>query len=132
VITPDDNPELYDEAIAAYFAWHEERGGRGDLPTRDCCEIGARYVWISNNYRLLAKYDHLEKKIIIEADSWVSTTQAGELLGLSRQRVIQLLQAGELEGQKLNPRALMVSRDSVERLKDARSAERGEKSEDPQ
>lgn len=60
---------------------------------------------------------------------YISTTQAGELLGITRQHVVRLLRAGELEGQLITARSWIVSRASVERLRAARSAAAGEKPE---
>ena len=52
----------------------------------------------------------------MSAGKFVSTTEAAEIIGVSRIRIIQLLQEGELVGEKLNERAWAVTRKSVEKV----------------
>lgn len=52
---------------------------------------------------------------------YISTTEAARRLGVSRPWVTVLINRGELEGYKINPRAWLVSLASVERLQAARS-----------
>lgn len=58
---------------------------------------------------------------------YISTTEAARLLGVSRPWVTILINRGELEAVKLNPRAWLVNRASVERLQAVRSAVNNEK-----
>ena len=48
-------------------------------------------------------------------NEWLTTTQAGNELGLTGRRVRQLVKAGVLAGFLLAPRVMLVSRDSVHR-----------------
>lgn len=45
--------------------------------------------------------DYAERIASMESDELVSMTEAAELIGVSRQRVHQLLQAGKLDGYKV-------------------------------
>ena len=49
--------------------------------------------------------------------TWVSTREAGRMLGVSSRRVNQLIKEGELVANKINPRAYMVLKSSVESYK---------------
>ena len=44
---------------------------------------------------------------------WLTTKQAGAILKRTSRRVLQLIEAGELEAQKVNARLWMVKRSSV-------------------
>lgn len=46
---------------------------------------------------------------------WITTTQAGNVLGLTSVRVWQLVKAGTLEGILLAPRLMLVNSASVHR-----------------
>ena len=43
----------------------------------------------------------------------MNVTEAANALGISRQRVHKLLQAGELKGEKVSPRSWIVTTESV-------------------
>ena len=49
-------------------------------------------------------------------ENWVSVAEAAEIIGCTDGRVRQLLRDHELAGQKINERAWVISRDSVERF----------------
>jgi excisionase family DNA binding protein len=48
---------------------------------------------------------------------WITTAEAGRLLGLTARRIRQLIDEGEIEAQKLTPRMTLVTRASVERYR---------------
>jgi excisionase family DNA binding protein len=50
----------------------------------------------------------------IDMGDWITTDKAAKLLGVSRRRVLQLIESGALEATKLNPRLWMIKRESVE------------------
>jgi excisionase family DNA binding protein len=52
----------------------------------------------------------------VTVGKYVSTTEAAEIIGVSRTRVIQLLGAGELKGEKINARAWLIERQEAERV----------------
>lgn len=49
-------------------------------------------------------------------ENWVSVGEAAEILGCTEGRIRQLLRDHELAGQKVNERAWIINRDSVERF----------------
>lgn len=49
-------------------------------------------------------------------ENWVSVNEAAEILGCTDGRVRQLLREHELAGQKVNERAWIISRESVDRF----------------
>ena len=48
-------------------------------------------------------------------EDWITTTEAGRLLGVTARRVRQLIDEEELVAIRLNPRMMLVSRLSVEK-----------------
>lgn len=46
----------------------------------------------------------------------MTVVQAAELIGISRRRVLQLLESGAIAGEKLNPRMWLVNKRSAERF----------------
>jgi excisionase family DNA binding protein len=52
----------------------------------------------------------------VTVGKYVSTTEAAEIIGVSRTRVIQLLGAGELPGEKINSRAWLIVRKDAEKM----------------
>lgn len=59
----EDDPKLYEESLKAYYRACEKEGGVPDQPG-NTSEIGKKYVYLRNAYRLLARYDIESKKII--------------------------------------------------------------------
>ena len=51
---------------------------------------------------------------------FITVADAAQELGISRRRVLHLMAAGILEGERLSPRFYLVDRSSVERYKHAR------------
>lgn len=49
-------------------------------------------------------------------ENWISVNEAATVLGCTDGRIRQLLRDHELSGQKVNARAWIISRESVERL----------------
>jgi len=70
--TPKDEPELYDQALKAYYAYCvrnaycEADGYIADEPSRALCEISPKYVYIRNIYSLLAKYNIHKQEIVTD------------------------------------------------------------------
>lgn len=56
------------------------------------------------------------KEVGRDMGDWMSTAEAGAELGVNRQRVVALIQAGKLDAEKVG-RSYIVSRKSVERRK---------------
>jgi len=51
----------------------------------------------------------------VSVGKYVSTSEAADIIGVSRIRVIQMLHDGDLEGEKINQRAWAVVRKSAEK-----------------
>jgi excisionase family DNA binding protein len=51
---------------------------------------------------------------------YVSASEAGRILGVTRVRVAQLMDAGELPFQEVNPRMRLIRRADVEKLAEQR------------
>lgn len=51
---------------------------------------------------------------------FVSTTEAAEIIGVTRTRVIQMLGSGELPGEKINSRAWLIERKAAEKVAQAK------------
>lgn len=62
----EDDPELYQEAVNAWFAYCEAKGIIPDNPSRDVSEIGREYVHLRNSYRSLGRYSIKDKAIVAE------------------------------------------------------------------
>ncbi len=47
-------------------------------------------------------------------EDWITTTQAAELLGITPQYLGELIRGGAFKARKVNPRLLLVNRQSLE------------------
>lgn len=65
------------------------------------------------------------REMISEVDGYVSSTRAAELLGVSRQRIHELLALGTLQARYWDGRTPMILRESVEGYHESRPPRRG-------
>jgi excisionase family DNA binding protein len=52
----------------------------------------------------------------VSVGKFVSTSEAAEIIGVSRTRVIQMLGSGDLPGAKINSRAWLIERQAAEKV----------------